>query len=105
MDYSISDRNEDFVNFAAAFAGHVSPNFRAIDFSASGPASFQCRVVLRRESADDRAAIKEAIEDFEAMRRPLYEIPFKMDCLVVISEIGVGHPASHELRLFASREA
>ncbi|HEY4081750.1 MAG TPA: hypothetical protein VGM81_13745 [Burkholderiaceae bacterium] len=104
MDYSTSDRNVDFVNFAAAFSGYVSSNFRAIDFSASGPASFQCRVILRLENADDRQAISDALEDFEAMRRPLYELPFDMECQVLVSDSEIGHPAAHELRLFALRE-
>jgi hypothetical protein len=104
MSYSFSDRNCDFVNFAAAFAGYVSPNFRAIDFSAIGPAEFRCRVVLRQENAEDRCAISEALADFEAMRQPLYELPFRMECQVLVSEEPIRHSALNELRLYAARE-
>lgn len=104
MIYSVDHRNGDFVNFAAAFAGRISTNCRAIDFSASGPASFGCRVVLRHESAEDRQQVAEALEDFEAMRRPHYELPFQVACEIVVSAEHIPHPASHELRLFGARE-
>lgn len=104
MSYSLEDRNGDFVNFAAAFVGRISPNFRSIDFSANGRASFQCWVVLRVENERDRREIAEAIEDFEAMRQPPYDVPFDVKSEVSVHGEHISHPSSHVLRLYCARE-
>ncbi|PTT78937.1 hypothetical protein DBR42_22465 [Pelomonas sp. HMWF004] len=62
-------RNAAFVNFAAACLGQVSRNFRRIDFAMLSESAYRVRVVLREESSEDRAALQEMVEDFEAMTR------------------------------------
>ena len=92
MGYTLSDRNRDFVNFADAFLGHVSANFRSVHFAADSACSFDVRIVLRMESESDRMLIQEALEDFEAMRLPPYDVPFKVRCEVLVSDGVISRP-------------
>jgi hypothetical protein len=80
-------RNKAFVNFAAACLGQVSRNVRRIDFAMDSPEAYRVRVVLREESPDDRDALAEILEDFEATREPPYDERFDI-ALEVLIEAG-----------------
>lgn len=83
----VTTRNKAFVNFAAACLGQLSRNVRRVDFAMDSPGVYRVRVVLREESPEDRLALAEVLEDFEATRDPPYDGPFDV-ALEVLIEAG-----------------
>jgi len=92
MSYAVDQRNRDFVNFAAAFLGHISANVRAVYVAADAPSQFEVLVFLHAESSKDRESVREALKDFEAMRQPPYDVPFEVRCDFKVSAESIKHP-------------
>lgn len=85
-------KNKAFVNFAAACLGQLSGNVRRVDFAMDSLDAYRVRVVLREESADDRSALTEILEDFEATREPPYEGKFEIALEVRVEAGQISRP-------------
>jgi hypothetical protein len=85
-------RNKAFVNFAAACLGQLSRNVRRVDLAMDSLEAYRVRVVLREESADDRLALSEILEDFETTREPPYEGKFEIALEVRIEAGRISRP-------------
>lgn len=88
MSISIHDRNIAFGNFVQTCLGTVSRNVRRIDFAMDDVDRFRFRFVLREESPEDRDAIQNTLDDFEALQA----FPVHFTTEIIVSATAQIHP-------------